>query len=145
MQATVAAVNAHALRALRALGMTPLRLREAAPRTPVTAVVQSAAVAVDSVRCLALSPMPDEMAAPELSALYAKITEAVSQLGLQCVRVEDALLDARTRVLVFGAATVPESIDPARVLRADSLRTLHTDRARKRALWDLLQTLAGRA
>ncbi len=120
---------------LRALGMNPLRLRarsakaEAGPR-----------IAFD--KRIALLRAQQEVDQPALSMLYTKITEAISTLGLQCVRIADAEADSHVRVLAFGEAPLPPAIGIERVLRVDALAVLNADRTRKRALWDLLQRLA---
>ncbi len=122
---------------LRALGVNPLRLRtrDVAPQPPIAAIA-----AFD--KRVALLRAQEEIEQPALAMLYTKITEAISTLGLQCVRMADAENDARVRVLVFGEVPLPPAIGIERVVRVDTLTVLQADRARKRALWDSLQRLA---
>ena len=121
---------------LRALGVNPLRLRtrDVAPQPPIAAIA-----AFD--KRVALLRAQEEIEQPALAMLYTKITEAISTLGLQCVRIADAEADPRVRVLAFGDPPLPPAIDAGRVLRVDALAVLHADRGRKRALWDRLQEL----
>jgi hypothetical protein len=123
---------------LRALGVTPLRLRPR-PWTQAAAPPAEPQAAID--KRLALAPRAGDMDAPALAALYTKIGEAITSLGLQCVRIADAEADPRVRVLAFGDPPLPPAIDAGRVLRVDALAVLHADRGRKRALWDRLQEL----
>ena len=119
---------------LRALGVMPLRLRTCELGSPAPA----------SVGCdkrIALLRAQEEIEQAPLAMLYTKITEAISTLGLQCVRIADAEADPRVRVLAFGDPPLPPAIDAGRVLRVDALAVLHADRGRKRALWDRLQEL----
>ena len=126
---------------LRALGVTPLRLRArdlemaAAPQPQI-----AASVMFD--KSIALLRAQEEIEQPALAMLYTRITEAISTLGLQCVRMTDAESDPRVRVLVFGEVPLPPVIGPERVVRVDTLTVLQADRASKRALWDELQRLA---
>ncbi|MGH8213814.1 MAG: hypothetical protein ACREPP_11365 [Rhodanobacteraceae bacterium] len=120
---------------LRALGVMPLRLRTCEPGE------SHAEAATQFDKRIALLRAQEEIDQPVLAMLYTKITEAISSLGLQCVRMADAEADPRVRVLVFGGAPLPSSIDAGRALRVDALVVLQTDRARKRALWDRLQRL----
>ncbi|MER3546854.1 MAG: hypothetical protein C4338_04290 [Rhodanobacteraceae bacterium] len=123
---------------LRALGAMPLRLRG---RVDIAEAAPGAAkVAFD--KRIALLRAQEEIEQPALTMLYTKITEAISTLGLQCVRMADAESDPRVRVLVFGDASPPPRIGEDRVLRVDALALLNADRARKRALWERLQRLA---
>ncbi|HET9836116.1 MAG TPA: hypothetical protein VFP88_07240 [Rhodanobacteraceae bacterium] len=134
---------------LRALGVTPLRLRARPAKIQEPAIPQPARSAqmpkpVPDKR-IALLRAQAEIERPALATLYTKITEAISALGLQCVRMADAENDPRVRVLAFGDVPLPPAIEPARVLSVDTLATLEADRARKRALWELMQTLAREA
>ena len=125
---------------LRALGVQPLRLRA---RKIVSAAPQpQIAASVMFDKRIALLRAQEEIEQPVLAMLYTKITEAISTLGLQCVRMADAENDPRVRVLVFGEVPLPPAIGAERVARVDALAVLHADRARKRALWDALQRLA---
>jgi hypothetical protein len=135
---------------LQALGVTPLRLRQRSTQVQAAAVPRPAPppaqmpdVAPD--RRIALLRSQAEIEQPGLAALYTKITEAISGLGLQCVRQADAENDPRVRVLAFGEVPLPQTIEPGRVQRVDSLATLGADRARKRALWEVMQKLAREA
>ncbi|MBS0431742.1 MAG: hypothetical protein JSS21_04970 [Proteobacteria bacterium] len=123
---------------LRELGVTPLRLRAEPPATAAGTELPQAVFD----RRIALAPLREETDRPELSALYAKIGEAVASLGMQCVRLADAQADPRVRVLAFGGVALPADIAAERVMRADALGVLHVDRARKGALWDALKRLA---
>ena len=133
---------------LQALGVTPLRLRARSKAEP-SAVPQPAPVApmpkVAPDKRIALLRAQREIEQPALATLYTKITEAISALGLQCVRQADAENDPRVRVLAFGDVPLPSAIEPARVIRVDPLATLGADRERKRALWELMQRLAREA
>lgn len=133
---------------LQALGVMPLRLRA---RTASVGQVAPAAVAIPSKTAspqaitdkrIALARSQSEIEQPTLAALYTKITEAISALGLQCVRIADAEADPHVRVLAFGEVPLPATIAPERVSRVDALSTLNIDRVRKRALWELMQRLA---
>lgn len=142
-------------RRLRALGVQPLRLRQppsvtvAAPvevRAPEEVVASGAppapvAATQTVIRRLALQPDPAELDDPAIRSMYAALTEAVGKAGLQRVRVCDVAEDATAAVMVFGAAPLPEGVPMLRVLRADPLRVLHTDRERKRQLWERMQSL----
>ena len=141
---------------LQALGVKPLRLRTRAslaePAVALKAMsgapalqpaVAQASVVPDNR--IALLRSQGEIDQPALAALFTKITEAISALGLQCVRQADAANDPRVRVLAFGEVPLPPTIESARVLRVDSLSILGSDRARKRALWELMQKLAREA
>jgi len=142
-------------RRLRALGVQPLRLRRvrtAAVAAPVevrvldevvTSVAPPAPVlaTTGAIRRLALQPDPAELDDPAINKMYQALTEAVSKAGLQSVRVCDVAEDPTAAVMVFGAAALPEGVPVLRVLRADPLRVLHTDRERKRLLWERMQTL----
>ena len=146
MQAHAAGLSRNAV--LRALGVTPLRLRFAEPSRdsdPILGATDAAPMADAGARRfdrrIALAPSREETDRPELSALYAKIGEAVASLGLQCVRLADAESDPRVRVLAFGDVALPPDIAAERVLRVDALAVLQTDRERKRGLWDALQRL----
>lgn len=136
---------------LRALGATPMRLRARAGIAETTSVSKPAAAVVSAPppvapdRRIALLRSQAEINQPALATLYTKITEAISALGLQCVRQADAENDPRVRVLAFGEVQLPAGIDATRVLRADALATLEADRARKRGLWELMQRLAREA
>jgi hypothetical protein len=120
---------------LRALGVTPLRLRASEPDE------HSAAAAAGRDKRIALLRAQGEIEQAPLAMLYTKITEAISSLSLQCVRVADAEADPRVHVLAFGDAPLPPAIGAGRVLRVDALAVLHADRERKRALWDRLRKL----
>lgn len=135
---------------LRALGVTPLRLCTRTATAASVAVGETAAAQsnADEVRIapidngrIAMAPSHEELNNPTLAALYTRIGEAISSLGLQCVRIADAEADAGVRVLVFGDRALPSSIDGSRVVRVDPLSVLHADRERKRALWTMLRTL----
>jgi hypothetical protein len=134
---------------LQALGVTPLRLRQRSTQVQAAAVPRPAPPArmPEAVpdRRIALLRSQAEIEQPGLAALYTKITEAISGLGLQCVRQADAENDPRVRVLAFGDVPLPQTIEPGRVQRVDSLATLGADRARKRALWEVMQKLAREA
>lgn len=141
---------------LQALGVTPLRLRvRAAPAEPAVAPKTVAAAPALQPAVAQAPAAPDqritllraqsEIEQPALVTLYTKITEAISAKGLQCVRQADAENDPRVRVLAFGDAVLPPGIEPGRVLRADALAVLESDRSRKRALWDLIQKIAREA
>jgi len=137
---------------LQALGVTPLRLRAriavaqeaVAPEPPLHASPTQAAPLPQAIsdNRIALLRAQSEIEQPALASLYTKITEAISALGLQCVRQADAENDLRVRVLAFGDVALPARIEPARVLRVDALAVLDADRTRKRALWDLIRELA---
>ncbi len=139
-------------RRLRALGVTPLRVRGAdrgrtrgaavspAPAAPAAATASSADLP-RGIRRLALQPAPEELHDPVIHAMYSALTDAVGKAGLQAVRVADAVSDASAAVLVFGNAPLPAGVPRERVLRADALALLHADRSRKRALWDMLLAL----
>jgi hypothetical protein len=134
---------------LKALGVMPLRLRArpAQPEAP-SALLETAAPApapAQPDKRIALLRSQAEINQPALASLYTKITEAISALGLQCVRVADAGSDPRVRVLAFGDVDLPAGIEAGRVQRVDALATLEADRARKRALWELMQKLAREA
>ncbi|HEX6613387.1 MAG TPA: hypothetical protein VF022_05935 [Rhodanobacteraceae bacterium] len=138
---------------LKALGVTPLRVRAAVAQQAIVEKGVSAALAprvaaqtqaVPDKR-IALLRTQAEIEQPALAALYTKITEAISAKGLQCVRQADAENDPRVRVLAFGDVVLPESIASSRVLRVDALAALDADRTRKRALWDLIQKIAREA
>jgi hypothetical protein len=134
---------------LEALGVTPLRLR-ARPAKTEALTASSPAPSAEMPKAMpdkriALLRSQAEINQPALAALYTKITEAISALGLQCVRQADAENDPRVRVLAFGDVTLPAGIEAGRVLRVDALSTLDSDRARKRALWELMQKLAREA
>lgn len=141
------------LQTLHALGITPLRLRARNDaRVSVATIADdsqvapaaSADAASPSARYsnrIALIRASAELHRPELAELSAKLTEAISKLGMQCVRIADAERDPHVRVLAFGDIEVPATIDPTCVLRIDTLATLHADRTRKRALWEMLQNL----
>lgn len=139
-------------RRLAALGIERLRLRVrgAAPRpapSPATLAVAAPAAAIvaaevtSGIRRLALSVDTGELADPVLREMYAALTKAVGQVGLQCVRVCDVAADPAAVVMVFGTAPVPVDVPALRVLRVDPLAVLHADRARKRVFWDRLQRL----
>ena len=91
---------------------------------------------------IALLRAQSEVEQPALATLYTRITEAISALGLQCVRQADAENDPRVRVLVFGDVTLPSAIEDSRALRVEALAVLDSDRNRKRALWQLMQKIA---
>lgn len=134
---------------LKALGVMPLRLRPGQEKAESPAIAEPAPVAEPAPavtdKCIALLRSQMEINQPALAALYTKITEAISALGLQCVRIADAENDPRVRVLAFGDVQTPASIEAERVLRVDALATLGADRTRKRALWELMQKLARNA
>jgi|SRR5690348_2389401 len=133
-------------RVLQALGVSPLRLRaRAAIAADVVAPQQAPTVAQPPAvpdKRIALLRAQAEIEQPALATLYTKITEAISALGLQCVRQADAENDPRVRVLAFGDVTLPDAIAASRVLRVDALAVLDTDRNGKRALWELMQKMA---
>lgn len=134
---------------LEALGVTPLKLRARAAKSKAPAVSELTAIVAKAPevpgRRIALLRSQAEINQPALATLYTKITEAISALGLQCVRQADAEADPRVRVLAFGEVELPAGIETRRVLRVDALDVLNTDRARKRALWELMQRLAREA
>lgn len=136
-------------RVLQALGVTPLRLRARAVMAEKVVAQKPAPVAPMPQAApdhrIALLRAQSEIELPALASLYTKITEAISALGLQCVRQADAENDTRVRVLAFGDVPLPSTIEPARVLRVDALAILDTDRMRKRALWELIQKIAREA
>ena len=146
MPASAIAVTLDRPQLLRALGVQPLRLRTRAAPPAMAAAVreQPATPPADAQPCklVALAPLREEMEQPALAALYTKIGEAISSLGLQCVRIADAQADAGVRVLAFGDAALPGDIAQSRVLRTDPLAVLHADRERKRELWNTLRQLA---
>ncbi|HKT43130.1 MAG TPA: hypothetical protein VJQ86_12355 [Rhodanobacteraceae bacterium] len=142
-------------RRLRALGVQPLRLRRhamAAGAGPEIVAPLAASPAPDvasvapppraAIRRLALQPDPAELDNPSIRQMYAALTEAVGKAGLQRVRVCDVADDPTAAVMVFGAAPLPEGVPMLRVLRADPLAVLHTDRERKRLLWERMQALS---
>jgi len=135
------------MQVLRALGVMPLRLRApVAVAAEVIAPERAPAVAqpppaVPDKR-IALLRAQSEIEQPALATLYTRITEAISALGLQCVRQADAENDPRVRVLVFGDVTLPGTIEDSRALRVEALAVLDSDRNRKRALWQLMQKIA---
>jgi len=126
---------------LEALGVTPLRLRSRIVEAPTTSAAAAAAPAGFDKR-IAFLRSQTEVEQPTLATLYTRITEAISALGLQCVRMADAESDPRVRVLAFGEVALPPTLASSRVLRVDTLATLNVDRVRKRALWELMQKLA---
>ena len=139
-------------RRLRALGVEPLRLRVAVAagipeavamcaESPVPDVASVATSPKVSIRRLALQPDPMELDDPVIRNMYAALTEAVGKAGLQRVRVCDVVEDPTAAVMVFGAAPLPEGVPLLRVLRADPLVVLHTDRERKRLLWERMLAL----
>src|SRR5690242_18205006 len=139
-------------RRLRALGVEPLRLRVAVAAgmpeavtmcagSPAPDVASVAAPPKASIRRLALQPDPVELDDPVIRNMYAALTEAVGKAGLQRVRVCDVAEDPTAAVMVFGAASPPEGVPLLRVLRADPLVVLHTDRERKRLLWECMLAL----
>jgi len=134
-------------RVLQALGVTPLRLRSRPANAPVVVNPVPAAEAPGPLadKRIALLRAQAEIEQPALATLYTRITEAISALGLQCVRQADAENDPRVRVLAFGEVPLPAGIEAARVLRVDALATMESDRVRKRALWELMQRLAREA
>lgn len=141
---------------LRALGIEPLRLREAAATVAdvVEIPVDVAAVATPAppmavaesnrqgVRRLALQPDPAELENPAIATMYAALTEAVGKAGLQRVRVCDVAGDPEALVMVFGNAPLPDGVPAMRVVRVDPLSVLLADRERKRMLWERMQALA---
>ncbi|HEX7370768.1 MAG TPA: hypothetical protein VF284_10870 [Rhodanobacteraceae bacterium] len=133
-------------RRLRALEVEPLQLRRvAAPVDVVEAPPMPAPVPPSTpsvVRKLALQPDRAELGDPAISKMYTALTEAVGKAGLERIRVCDVAADPAAAVMVFGAAPVPDGVPGIRVLRADPLSVLHTDRERKRMLWERLQALA---
>lgn len=133
-------------RRLRALGAEPWRLRsrDAMPAASAAAEPPPAPDPPRAFRRLALQPDPNELRDPAISKLYIALTLAVDKAGLQPVRVCDVAEDPTAAVMVFGAAPLPEGVPAVRVLRADPLTVLHTDRERKRALWERMLAL-GRA
>lgn len=143
---------------LRALGITPLYLRrpvatvaetqtvrpKVAPAEIAAPVVLPAVAALEAaprICRLALLPDTTELADPALNAMYSALSAAVSKAGLQSVRPRDVAADPSAAVMVFGTAPLPADVPVVRVLRADPLRVLHTDRERKRRLWEQLQAL----
>ena len=146
-------------RRLRALGVQPLRLRRPAsvaaaePTNPAAAVapvanaspapvVAPVAMPVrTSIRRLALQPDLAELRDPAINKMYMALTEAVPKAGLQSVRPCDVADDPTAAVMVFGAAPLPEGVPMLRVLRVDPLSVLHSDRERKRQLWEQMQAL----
>lgn len=132
-------------RRLHALGVEPLRLRGAvadvAQPVATPESVPVAAPSKTSIRRLALQPDPAELDKPTIRNMYAALTEAVGKAGLQRVRVCDVADDPTAAVMVFGAAPLPEGVPMLRVLRVDPLSVLHTDRERKRLLWEQMQAL----
>lgn len=130
---------------LRALGIAPLRLLRQPATTP-SAEPAPAAVTPQAARIarLALQPDPAELADPAIRTMYTALTAAVSQAGLQIVRVCDVADDATAAVMVFGAAPLPDGVPAVRVLRADPLRVIYTDHERKRLLWEQMQALGRR-
>src|SRR5690348_6271321 len=139
-------VSASRTRVLKALGVTPLRLRARPAQAAMPAVAEPAAPvpAMPSApdKRIVLLRAQAEIEQPALATLYTRITEAISGLGLQCVRQADAESDPRVRVLAFGDVTLPDAIAASRVLRVDALAALDTDRNGKRALWELMQKMA---
>ncbi|MGH8215816.1 MAG: hypothetical protein ACREPZ_09010 [Rhodanobacteraceae bacterium] len=146
-------------RRLRALDVEPLRLRGRAAATdevtevpqattraasPEPASIPAAEPANTSIRRLALQPDPAELRDPVINKMYMALTLAVGKAGLQAVRVCDVADDPAAAVMVFGAAPLPDDVPAGRILRADPLAVLHTDRERKRLLWDRMLAL-GRA
>lgn len=142
----LAPISTSRTQVLKALGVTPLRLRTRPARAEAPAAPQPAPPPQEpraiADKRIALLRSQAEINQPALVALYTKITEAISALGLQCVRQADAESDPRVRVLAFGEVPLPSAIESARVLRVDALATLDADRTRKRALWELMQKLA---
>lgn len=141
-------------RRLRALGVVPLRLREAGPRARTapspapeevtaarSAVQETAATSAIAICRLALQPDPAELADPAVRQMYSALTDAVAKAGLQPVRPCDVAADPGAAVIVFGAAPVPEGVPAARVLREDALAVLHANRAGKRRLWGRMQAI----
>jgi hypothetical protein len=129
-------------RQLRALGVEPLRLHARGTVTTRAAPsAQAVAPQATAIRRLALQPDPAELDDPVIRNMYAALTEAVGKAGLQRVRVCDVAGDPSAAVMVFGAAPLPEGVPAVRVLRADPLGVLHTDRERKRELWERMQAL----
>jgi hypothetical protein len=139
------------VRRLRALGAEPWRLRSRNP-TPAAAPavaaelphVEAAATAY-AIRRLALQPDPDELRDPAINRMYMALTEAVAKAGLQPVRVCDVTDDPGAAVMVFGAAALPEGVPAVRILRADPLAVLNSDRERKRLLWERMLALGQQA
>lgn len=132
-------------RRLRALGVEPWRLRhnDTAMASPVVdaAPVDVQLIPSAPIRRLALQPDQAELRDPALNRMYVALTEAVGKAGLQAVRVCDVADDPTAAVMVFGAASLPEGVPPARILRVDPLAVLHTDRERKRLLWEQMLAL----
>lgn len=136
-------------RRLRALGVEPLRLRarDAAAFSPSSAqavapaTTQTAVPATPPISRLALQPDPTELLDPAINKMYQALTEAVSKAGLQSVRPCDVAGDPTAALMVFGAAPLPDGVPALRVLRVDPLTVLHTDRERKRLLWERMQAL----
>lgn len=138
-------------RRLRALGITPLRLRDA-PRgdgqrkqTPSYASGESgpAAMPVPPGRICRLALLADagERRDPAIDRMYTALTEAVAKAGLQSVRVCDVTDDPTAALMVFGTVSPPPGVPADRVLHVDALSALHADRERKRALWERMQAL----
>ncbi|TAN08420.1 MAG: hypothetical protein EPN38_02800 [Rhodanobacteraceae bacterium] len=131
-------------RQLRALGVAPLQLR---PRPVAPAIAAASAPAAPAatgpavIRRLALQPDRAELTDPAVNKMYTALTAAVGKAGLQIVRVCDVAHDPTAAVMLFGAAPLPEGVPPLRVLRADPLRVLCSDRERKRLLWERMQAL----
>jgi hypothetical protein len=92
-----------------------------------------------------LQPDPDELRDPAINRMYMALTEAVAKAGLQPVRVCDVADDPGAAVMVFGAAALPEGVPAVRILRADPLAVLHSDRERKRLLWERMLALGQQA
>lgn len=138
-------------RRLRALGVTPLRLRAVrvdADAEVLHAVEEAAPVPASTntnagtrITRLALHPDPAELRDPAINKMYTALSEAIGKAGLQPVRVCDVADDPAAAVMVFGAAPLPEGVPLVRVLRADPLAVLHLDRERKRQLWERMQAL----
>lgn len=144
-------------RRLRALGVVPLRLRDAAcdadrpaeshvvAPVPVSGSGESLRAVAPApplrIRRLALLADPAERRDPAINKMYTALTEAVVKAGLQSVRVCDVADDPTAALMVFGDVSWPAEVSSDRILRVEALAILHTDRERKRVLWERLQAL----
>lgn len=143
-------------RRLRALGVTPLRLREGTHDADRTAESRGAPVPTSGsgenlhvatpapslrIRRLALLADAGERRDSAIDRMYTALTEAVVKAGLQSVRVCDVADDPTAALMVFGTVSPPPGVPADRVLHVDALSVLHTDRGCKRALWERMQAL----
>lgn len=143
-------------RRLRALGVTPLRLRDgirdadrpsasrAAPER-VSGLGENLRVTTPApslrIRRLALLADAAERRDSAINKMYTALTEAVARVGLQSVRVCDVAEDPTAALMVFGDVSWPAEVPSDRILRVEALAVLHADRECKRALWERLQAL----